>query len=609
MLFELIFFFFSYALALQSNSPSHSIEWLRAYQYKIEGSSYVSDIQNDSFFFTENGRQDPYAEYLKALEIYSNDQSKIWGQQKDYASCAFPARKRILEKISGKKFPKKVCSEFNSWKSHIASDHLKIVFAGAFLNNPASIMGHTFLRLAKADENRSGSDLLSYSVGYLAQTPADEIGAIYMLKGISGRYPGYFNIKPHYMNVGIYNNAESRDLWEYKINLTKAEVDHVVEHLWEFSFNAEFKYYFFDENCSYRMLTLLETAKPDLNLTKDFRFIVLPAETIRVLRDNNLIELSVVFRSSIKNRWKYKFQKLNSDEIKIYRRALTDPEVNAQLSSPLLAETLIDYWNFKNYDSQTNLNHEQKLLMETTLSRRAQLGGGEKVINEEYDLQQSKSQKSPDLGHRPKWINVGYGSDDVQLSGFLGVHEMGQASAGYDPYASFEYLGILGVYDLDQQRLTKYDLTIAKVYSLPAFVDASITSLAWMMEFMWRDQCYFCDEDILSSTAGVGGTLQLGRQAYAYMLLSGRAATWIDRSIHSRALPGTELGLRFEKNRISLFTYYRTYRNYGSDWNQSHLQLRWNYQADHSLMLSRNTESFTGSSRQSSFVFGFERFF
>jgi len=40
---------------------------------------------------------------------------------------------------------------------------------------------------------------------------------------------------------------------------------------------------FFDENCSYYLLELLEVARPDLDLTQDFRWWAIPSDTVRVV--------------------------------------------------------------------------------------------------------------------------------------------------------------------------------------------------------------------------------------------------------------------------------------------------------------------------------------
>lgn len=63
----------------------------------------------------------------------------------------------------------------------------------------------------------------------------------------------------------------------------------ILLHLWEMQ-NAELDYYFLDENCSYQLLSLLEIAREDLALTKEFSVQAIPSDTVRVLAENDLLE-------------------------------------------------------------------------------------------------------------------------------------------------------------------------------------------------------------------------------------------------------------------------------------------------------------------------------
>ncbi len=56
---------------------------------------------------------------------------------------------------------------------------------------------------------------------------------------------------------------EQRDLWEYRTNLTEAEVRRMTLHILEMQ-GIYTDYYFLDENCSYDLLFLLEAARPSV---------------------------------------------------------------------------------------------------------------------------------------------------------------------------------------------------------------------------------------------------------------------------------------------------------------------------------------------------------
>ena len=81
------------------------------------------------------------------------------------------------------------------------------------------------------------------------------------------------------MKVQAYRDIENRDMWEYRLNLTPAQIDRLLMHAWELG-NAYFDYFFFKENCSYHILSLLEYADPTLHLRDHFHFWTIPADTV-----------------------------------------------------------------------------------------------------------------------------------------------------------------------------------------------------------------------------------------------------------------------------------------------------------------------------------------
>ena len=75
----------------------------------------------------------------------------------------------------------------------------------------------------------------------------------------TGGFPGRFYVMPYYVKVQEYSNIESRDLWEYELSLSPAQVQRLVMHAWE-TRTTEFDYLFLTRHCSYQLLTLLEVA-------------------------------------------------------------------------------------------------------------------------------------------------------------------------------------------------------------------------------------------------------------------------------------------------------------------------------------------------------------
>jgi hypothetical protein len=128
--------------------------------------------------------------------------------------------------------------------------------------------GHTLLRVDAKDQDEK-TRLLAYAINYAANTNETN-GVAFAINGLFGGYPGTFSMMPYYLKVREYSDMENRDVWEYELNLSPDVVDRVLMHVWELG-PIYFDYYFFDENCSYYLLELLEAARPDMNLTGPFR--------------------------------------------------------------------------------------------------------------------------------------------------------------------------------------------------------------------------------------------------------------------------------------------------------------------------------------------------
>src|SRR6185437_13142011 len=188
-----------------------------------------------------------------------------------------------------------------------------LVFASYFLNNPASMFGHTLMRI---DSRRTGSgnNLMNYGVNYAAATDTEN-SFLYALKGLTGAFQGRFAIFPYYTKVQEYNNWESRDLWEYELKFTPDQLNMMLLHLWELG-GTYFDYYYFQENCSYHVLALLEIANPDLRLKDSFFFSVIPTDTVKLVMAQEGLVKNIVYRPAV-------LSQMNDKRLKMIKREKT----------------------------------------------------------------------------------------------------------------------------------------------------------------------------------------------------------------------------------------------------------------------------------------------
>lgn len=259
-----------------------------------------SEIDDKKFFLAPNGKYNPKAEMLATIKaLKKND--KIW--------CKYPARATYL----AKKFPllnikKPKCPKLDRTLRELNANYASLIFPTAHINSPASMYGHTFLRI---DSNLS-TPLISNAVNYAAKTEETN-GFIFAYQGIFGGYEGRYSILPYYDKIKEYSSLERRDIWEYRLNLTKNEIKKMVLHIYEVH-DTYSNYFFFKENCSYNLLWFLEIARPKTFLVNKFDYKAIPLDTIRVAKKAGFI-IDVIYRPSKTKKIQYIMNKIEDKKL------------------------------------------------------------------------------------------------------------------------------------------------------------------------------------------------------------------------------------------------------------------------------------------------------
>ena len=284
--------------------------WLSLGHYeagKISGwRSYVSDKK---FFLAPDGAHHPDAELKATVDALYAPASL----DEKHAQCVYPARTRWLkDQLRLTDLPAVDCTAFKQWFKDVAPHSAVMIFPAAYLNSPSSMFGHTLLRIDQADVQSNNTALLSYAINFGAYIEGSDNSILYAWKGLMGGYPGLFALVPYQEKLSEYRSLENRDLWEYRLNLTQVETERMVEHVWELK-QIQFDYFFFDENCSYRLLELLQVARPGLRLTEQFPLTAIPTDTVKAVKDAGLVE-RIDYRPSRERELLERAKPLNSDE-------------------------------------------------------------------------------------------------------------------------------------------------------------------------------------------------------------------------------------------------------------------------------------------------------
>ena len=168
--------------------------WYVLMEYKKPaGRKLRSLVDDEKFFLAENGKYSPKDE-LEAtiLALFDNDLSK--NDDNSHPVCVFAGRREWLVErldIDRNKLPEKSCTKYNEFKKKMDPASVTVIFPFMYLKNPASMFGHTMLRI----NNSSNDSLTSYSVTFAADMPEDVNGIEYVTLGLFGGYFGYFTIK------------------------------------------------------------------------------------------------------------------------------------------------------------------------------------------------------------------------------------------------------------------------------------------------------------------------------------------------------------------------------------------------------------------------------
>lgn len=284
---------------LRRSHLADSPQWRALVHYLPDrlGGGWTSLVVSPDFFLARTGKSDPEAEAEASLRAFLTPARRT--RPDSHPRCRFPARFRWLVttlQVDTRRVPEQQCPGYSTWQRKLDPGRASLVFASAYLDNPASLFGHTLLRIDPAHP-AVADPMLSYAASFAAATGGDTLGVRYALKGLFGGYRGVFNWAPYYEIVREYGDFQHRDLWEYELSFTGPEVERLLQHAWELR-AASFDYYFLDQNCAYQLLALLDVARPGLRLSDHPGAWTIPADTLREIVQRAGLVVRVTYREA-----------------------------------------------------------------------------------------------------------------------------------------------------------------------------------------------------------------------------------------------------------------------------------------------------------------------
>ncbi|HXI10028.1 MAG TPA: DUF4105 domain-containing protein, partial [Thermodesulfobacteriota bacterium] len=393
--------------------------------------------------------------------------------------CRFVARFEWLSTELGIKkdeLPQEDCKGYRELAGALKPTSAVLVFPVSHMNSPASMFGHTFLRI----DSPSKSKLFSFAVNYSAST-SETNGLFFAVKGIFGFYNGFFSILPYYEKIKEYNNMENRDMWEYRLNLTPVEVRRMVMHVWEMKDTYAY-YYFFDENCSYNLLLLLEAARPEADITGRLPAWVIPMDTVKALEDAGMIDGVAAYRPSRATRIKYIESITGGEDLDTAEKLANDEADPAELADVQASgreerirtlDLAAEYTQYLYAKKRLAKDEYMKRYLKV-LSARSKLG-----LGEEYGV---PVPVAPEKGHGTSRVSIGAGVKSGGTYQTLGVrpanHDLTDPTEGYLPGAAISFLDTQLRYNYTERKFSLEKLTLVEITSI-AEIDRFFKPISW----------------------------------------------------------------------------------------------------------------------------------
>ena len=442
-----------------------------------------SEVVYQGYFYAKNGKTN-----LKE-ELHA-DVTALFAESADNQSirCKFPARSHWLMRqlnIDTQQLPQVNCPEFDDWINHIKPYKATLIYATDFMGNPSSMFGHTLLRLDPKDQKQL--NLVSYAVNYAATVNSADNWS-YAWKGLTGQYPGEYSLMPYYRKVKEYGDFESRDLWEYELNLTPEETRFLVEHIWEMQ-HVSFPYYFASDNCAYRLLGLIDLVRPDLNLAKQFTYAAIPIETLKAVDQQNLVK-EVVYRPALETQLLAQAKQHGTPLAKIAHQVAFTQEnqvqailkTYSQQDQAKILEMAYDDLYLKYISRQVDAEFAQPQLRQLLIAR-------SQIQLDKLRQEPERPKMQPVEGHHARnfSVNVGevQGEKFVELGHRQAYHDLIDPQGGYRLGTQLLFLDGNLQYRDDKLKLERLDLLSVNSYNP---IQPFKSPLTWGFNFGWKQE-------------------------------------------------------------------------------------------------------------------------
>ena len=518
------------------------------YRPTLFATSKESQADDSEFFISPDGKQDAQAELTASIEALFQNASLD-----EHFTCRFPARSRwLLQQLQIREnlLPAHQCPALDTFRTQLGAKRITLVFASTYLNSPSSMFGHTFLRVDTAAE-QDANLLLSSTVSYAADVQQKENELLFAYRGIFGGYPGVTSVVPYYEKLKQYIDMENRDIWEFELNFNQSEIDQLVNHTWELM-NKNFDYFFFDENCAYRLLSLMDVARPGAGLIDDVSYQAIPSDTVRWVVDKDLVS-AVRFRPS------------TSSVVQSQLNQLTDPEKQAVLNIVREGQPVNEILNAFNHPEErarildTSYEYTRYDTVKAKRGREETAKLSHQLLMARARLGQQPALKPPappavrdDQGHDTVRLGARVGqvddNDFIELDIRPAYHDLTDIPDGYPEGSQLRFLATRLRYWKEDNELDVEEFTLIDINSLSPR-DAFFNPTSWKIGVGALRSELVAERPLAAYLKGGAGMATRAFDGLAFAYLQGSLQA--HRDIHKGYAigPGLQLGWVRQRSR------------------------------------------------------------
>lgn len=193
---------------------------------------------NDAGFLLTAGHFSLEGELKATTELLQRDKAAL---------CRFPGRAQWLAQqgVDIDIAALDACPEVAEFRHYVPIEKVDLVFASESITTPASMLGHTFLRLSGKDTDGLWQE---HAISFYTDSDTLNFPKLLFDSLVVGKR-GFFALTPYTPIARRYLSEEQRSLWHFSVRFSPEQRELFRLHLLELK-HAKLTYFFQDYNCA-----------------------------------------------------------------------------------------------------------------------------------------------------------------------------------------------------------------------------------------------------------------------------------------------------------------------------------------------------------------------